>query len=431
MADLLTLNTHAGRNRLFFLLLLGGLYLPSFFLNSFFISIFIIHSFFTKNFQAHFTKFLRPLLFLFIGYFLWCAVSLVYTQNIPVGISHLQTKLGFLLLPIGIIGSGIHTSARYRQLVMNVFVGLSVIVAIAALINAGITSIEAGSLYKVANDDGTIVKQYYFTYTHLAFFIMHPAYFSLYIGAAIFTGLYLVVNKTSLIKSAWLQIVIIGFLFIFLILLQGRISILAFLAMLFIGVLIYFFTKGSYLKGAGIVAVPIGFIVALLLFAPASFTRRFTEFSSMKYDLQAPAVHDFNGFTIRLAEWECALDAIGKQPLLGHGLGDGHIELMKAYRENGFVVGYTKEYNCHNQYLETTLQTGLIGLLIMLGILLYMLYVAYQHKSLLLFVLVGFVSVSMLTESLLERQWGIGFFTSFMVFLAVSLRAELPSSPET
>ncbi len=420
MASLLNPNSYAGRNRLLFILLMGSLYMPGFFFPGFFISLFVLHSFFAKGFLNRFTRQALVALILFGGFFVWTGVSVLYSDNTGHGLDFLVSKLSFLLLPVGIIGSGIHKNAEYRKLVMNVFIGLTLLAAIAALINAGVTSYQAGSFSKIADDDGTMVKQYYFTYTHLAFFIMHPAYFSMYVGAAIFTGLHLIITNSSYLKQRWLQWAILAFLFVFLFLLQGRISILAFLIMLFVGVLIYFFSSGSYVKGLALVLAPVGFIVAVLVFAPPSLTRRFTEFSSMEYNLQATSIYDFNGFTIRLAEWECALDAIAEKPIIGHGLGDAHQRLLQSYRENNFVVGMEKGFNCHNQYLETLLQSGIIGLALFVAMLIWMVVIAYKNKDLLIFTLMGFVAVSLITESILERQWGIGLFTSFILFLVLS-----------
>ncbi len=429
MGSRLQLNHQDGRNRLFFLLMLGSLYLPSAF-NSFFIALFVVHSFFTPGFRSSFKGNSRVALLLFSGFFMWNAISLFYTSNLDEGLFKLQTKLPFLIVPIAIIGSGIHRSREFRKVGMNGFLWFTLIAAMAALINAGVTSLQEGSLYKMANDDGTIVKQYYFTYTHLAFFIMHPAYFSLYVGTAIFMGLHLLINRESLIRQRWAQLVLLVFLFVFLFLLQGRMSILSFCFMLFGGVLIYFFASGSYLKGIALVSFPLLFLAAILIFAPPSLTRRFTEFNSMDYDLSSSSVYDFNGLTIRLAEWECALDAISAKPIAGHGLGDAHSALMDSYRKNNFVVGLDKGYNCHNQYLETPLQSGLIGILLLLGIFLWLMVMAYQGRDLLLFVLTGFFLISMLTESLLERQWAIAFFTAIFPYLALSNKRDSSSRSE-
>ena len=63
----------------------------------------------------------------------------------------------------------------------------------------------------------------------------------------------------------------------------------------------------------------------------------------------------------RLVLWENSLIAIENSNYMGYGLGDGKQKLQDQLAKNGGNL-YDKNYNSHNQFLETTLSIGLIGL---------------------------------------------------------------------
>jgi O-antigen ligase len=155
-----------------------------------------------------------------------------------------------------------------------------------------------------------------------------------------------------------------------------------------------------------------GFLVLLLALIyrldllPEPIDSRIRELSRIEYQINAQNLEDFSGVTIRLAEWKGALYAIKNEPLLGHGPGLGHFALMNAYDKLGFQVGRRFEFNAHNQYLQTALDLGWPGTLLMI---LSVLAIAYPYGStrnrLVLWFLVFFL-LSSITESTLLRQRG-------------------------
>ncbi|MHA7942480.1 O-antigen ligase family protein [Formosa sp. 3Alg 14/1] len=126
---------------------------------------------------------------------------------------------------------------------------------------------------------------------------------------------------------------------------------------------------------------------------------------------------DFGGASIRIMKWNSALRRIKNSPVFGYGVGDGKNELLEQYKRDKFYLGFYNKYNAHNQYLDTVLCLGFIGLIILLLIIFY----AYKYavNSMSLFLITNIFTVGFLTESILYRQWGIMAFSFLLVMFSV------------
>jgi O-antigen ligase len=121
---------------------------------------------------------------------------------------------------------------------------------------------------------------------------------------------------------------------------------------------------------------------------------------------------------VRIAVWRTTWQLIRSQPLLGTGAGDIKDELIAAYAAEGASFSAEHRFNAHNQFLQTWLATGIIGLLLLLGTLFFptLQYRLYPEPAWVLFIVLS--AFNMAVESLLERQDGVVFFALFYsVFL--------------
>jgi len=128
------------------------------------------------------------------------------------------------------------------------------------------------------------------------------------------------------------------------------------------------------------------------------------------YDISG---NTFNSATYRLAEWSCAMDVIKEHPLAGTGLGDNREALLKSYENRGFWSGLEMRFNAHNQYIETTLSTGLIGLIFLLLLLGAYAQLAFKNKDWLSLSALVFFAMCLLTESMFERAWAVLLFAIY------------------
>lgn len=94
----------------------------------------------------------------------------------------------------------------------------------------------------------------------------------------------------------------------------------------------------------------------------------------------------------RIFLWESALSVIKEKPIFGYGISDAqeHFDIARTkfqtdeYRENW------KAHNLldsHNQYLQTTMEHGIIGLIILLYIYIYPVFLADRNRKLFSFLL--------------------------------------------
>jgi len=120
---------------------------------------------------------------------------------------------------------------------------------------------------------------------------------------------------------------------------------------------------------------------------------------------------------IRVTIWESALGVIERNLVLGVGTGDASDELKKEFLSSGHTSGYYDNLNAHNQFLETLLENGIIGLALFLGIIVYMLYMAVSEKNLIYGMFILMMILYFLFETILNRLSGITFFALFSFLL--------------
>ncbi|MBK7649496.1 MAG: O-antigen ligase family protein [Flammeovirgaceae bacterium] len=118
------------------------------------------------------------------------------------------------------------------------------------------------------------------------------------------------------------------------------------------------------------------------------------------------------GLSIRIVKWKCSLVGIMEAPFFGTGTGDAVDYLVSCYEKENFWGQYPQyRFNSHNQYLETTLTLGITGLISLMGCLVLPFRLAIKRRDYQLLSCIALFSFCCLTESLLERQWGIVFLT--------------------
>ena len=99
-----------------------------------------------------------------------------------------------------------------------------------------------------------------------------------------------------------------------------------------------------------------------------------------------------------------ALNLIGQNPILGAGTGDVKQVMNDLYKSHGITEG---NLNPHNQFLQTAIALGCVGLLLLLMIYFCFALRLFDRGAWLLVSAVLLSAVCMLTESVLERQMGV------------------------
>lgn len=333
------------------------------------------------------------------------AVSILWAGDSSEGLVKLNLKLGLVFIPLVIAANRRFINSHLTTRLLWVFVSGNIGAAVFVFGWATWRVIRDGAWYWTT--EGSDYRRYYFLYENLSEPLMHPGYLSTYIGFAMLVSIYLIWKNKA--QKRMLGFATLLFLFFTLIMLQGRINILAFFAVLGVGAFVLTIQQRAY-KWLLLPLVPVLLLSLFLLLASEKTRERYFELPDMSYDISGD---EFNSATYRLAEWLCASDVIKEHPIIGTGLGDNHEALMQAYRDREFLNGLEHRFNAHNQYLETTIATGFIGLILLLLYLWGYGQMAYKQGDFLLLSCLLFFAISMLTESMLERVWAVNLLAIF------------------
>jgi O-antigen ligase len=109
----------------------------------------------------------------------------------------------------------------------------------------------------------------------------------------------------------------------------------------------------------------------------------------------------------RVVMWETSLELISEHPIIGSGTGDVMQVLSDRNIRNGDILLAEKKLNSHNQYLNSWVQLGLLGLLPLIMIFVTGSISAIKNKDLFYVSIVLILGISMFFESSLERQDGV------------------------
>ena len=91
---------------------------------------------------------------------------------------------------------------------------------------------------------------------------------------------------------------------------------------------------------------------------------------------------------LRYCYWKAAGELIQEKPVLGYGMSRAQEEFDQVnmkYADEARRIYWTEEHthyvDCHSQYIQTTLEYGIIGLLILLAIYLFPLYICWGKRE--------------------------------------------------
>jgi len=118
---------------------------------------------------------------------------------------------------------------------------------------------------------------------------------------------------------------------------------------------------------------------------------------------------EIRGNDARLILWTASAEILLEHP---NGVGVGNLPTTMEVKllEYGQVNLAKEHLNPHNQFFHTAVETGWIGFLWLLGMLISMLWYGWKYKQGILILVVCAFAFNSLFESMLERQSGIVFW---------------------
>ncbi|MEZ4977873.1 MAG: hypothetical protein R2772_01115 [Chitinophagales bacterium] len=238
-----------------------------------------------------------------------------------------------------------------------------------------------------------------FYYTRLLSHVKaNPVTHSLYYNLAI---LFLANNYKYLKKEAWkLTYFLALFFFIFIVILCS--SKVGYFILLFT-VPIAFYSLLNNTKGFLVFIFSYISLVAFLAFSNEVFSKDFI----------------LSALDSRLIVWEQSIGIIKENFFWGTGVGSSVQALADAFEKINYERGILQHYNAQNQFLESFMETGILGFLLLISFFIYSYLVAWKQRNKLYFVYTCIILCYMMTESLFQTQMGMVSFAFFnALFLA-------------
>lgn len=112
---------------------------------------------------------------------------------------------------------------------------------------------------------------------------------------------------------------------------------------------------------------------------------------------------------------------IVKSPILGYGSGDTKDVLTKMHSDE--KIGFKRYLNAHNQFLQTTVAIGVLGLACLVAVFVCFALRLWNKNGYVLLSGIAIIALFMMTESVLERQAGVHFCSfAFCWFYAITCK---------
>ena len=340
--------------------------------------------------------------------FMLYLIGVIYSENQQAAWSSVELKLSLVMAPLLIAGS---SSFRKQHLSWSLFVFIwaAVIIMCFAYILALMNGLQGDF------SGGWIEMVTYENLTRSISF--QPIYLSFYLVFAFFGLIALHLNESFrdqwFYRNKYATYPVLAFLFVGIIMLSSRMEVLVLFAT-GAALILFFLPSKKQRRKYGLLLMALAVTAVGLILSSAENRQRFTEMIDISSDYTE---NQYGGRSIRLHKWKNALERWSQDPVLGVGTGDLQEELDKTYAKNNFDLALQYSFNPHNQYVETLLTLGIPGFVMLLVWLWGICLLGWRYKNWLLFAFGLIVSLSILTESMLERQWGIVFIAFFSVIL--------------
>ncbi|MEZ4859407.1 MAG: O-antigen ligase family protein [Flavobacteriaceae bacterium] len=259
------------------------------------------------------------------------------------------------------------------------------------------------SLLEIYHANGTINDL--FTQPYAYHFLsgrvgVHTPYLGLFVSVSIFY-LLLKAFEASSKKRTLIHLIWASILFLFLLNLLARTALIS----LSLGLVAFFLYRRKYILVFAVMAA-IASLATIVYVQEQNFLR----------DRLLNSINIFEEQTIfskkddRFHRFKASIEVFKEFPLLGPGTASEDPYRKAVYYDNRDSEAYNENYNAHNQFLEYLSTFGILGGVTFLWIIYVLLKDSFGTKDVFsVFLVFSFIMAS-LTESVLERSWGISFY---------------------
>jgi O-antigen ligase len=380
----------------------------------------------------------------FIIFYILYAVSFFWSENQSFAIADLVLKIPILILPLIMLSNKPLSIKEINKLLM-VF-ALSVIsLNCYCFFDAFFNYLNTRNINEFFYGSLTVN--------------MHTAYQATFTSFSIFILVYIYLIKEY--SHNWIFLFLIVMQFFFLFLLSSRMQMLCMSVVTPIFLIFHYYLKKK---------IYLGFSYTILAFMVSYFLVSTPSVLNTRYKQTVSHIssigNDSQNSDPRKFIWKKAIDVIKYNWLFGVGVGDAkdilvssyskefskpitdhtvdstinvlkannkHIKLKKESENiliqqiNKYRYFAKKKYNFHNQYLQTFATVGFFGLIILIYLLSHLVVISIIKQDYIVLAFLFLIVMSFFTESMLERQAGVVFFTFFYLLLAMRFSLNKPA----
>jgi O-antigen ligase len=332
-----------------------------------------------------------PIFVLGISFFLIHIISVWYSLDQERAWFDIEVKLSLLIFPIVFLFKNQFISENYKYILYS-FVAGSISSSFIMLIRAYLNYLDEGSIA--------------FYYAKIALF--HPSYIAMYFILSIAIIIKFMVNQkrtyTYQIFSALSVLLLLRMVFLF----QSKAGVITIIAISFFLLTISIIKLRSLLLKIAITLLVVSFTLIMV-----QKSSRLQAMLNSVEEISKNGSSDDSTTGVRFEIWKLTLDEIKSNWFFGVGAGDIKPVLFKRYKSSNLDNALSKNLNVHNQYLETFLGQGIIGISLLLSLFVIGLKEAYLRKEWLFSVFIILSAMSFAPESMLNNQSGVIFFAFF------------------
>ena len=343
--------------------------------------------------------------FWFVGFYLVYLLGVFYTKDSDQALKYLENKLPFLIFPF-FFCFDTKKIVRLPSIVTGLLIGVTALSFIGYW-KGFVCYGETGALDCLMTISLSPIH--------------HPSYFVVFHFVALVFTWHGYLSNWKFYKLKWI-IPFTLFSFITQCLALSLAGIL-YLLLLVVITLLYLIKRKWGVKYFIFSTLLIPFLVTILFLSVPQFEGEFNgAFKYVNSFIDSPTEFvetrekDMSGSEVRLVMWTATISEILDHPF---GVGTGNVDIYLGKRltllNQPDLAKYN--YNPHNQFLQTTLEIGVFGLFLLLGLIIHISYLAWRQKNWILLILVSNLFFNSLFESMLQRQSGIVFYTFWIVLL--------------
>jgi O-antigen ligase len=339
-------------------------------------------------------------------YFLAQLMGVFYAAHTFEALKYVESKLGFIVFPL-IFCSSLFVDNEMKRKTMTAF---SIFLTFASLYCVALATAKYAQLHET---------RFFFYHDLVEPISQHAVYFSVYIFICL---VFLLVNGRDmkwLNKRRWLQIIWILYFTALLVLLSSK-MVLSVLFLYLLYLLFKSYTEKNKRWQSLALAAIIGLSAAVTFSFDNPVKKRFQDMFNgdltlLKKD-KFNRITYFTGVDFRLLEWRFTYEILRDNNafMIGVSPAEAQSRLQEKYRSMDMYTGEKKRndtgflgYNCHNQFLQCSLQSGIVGLVIFIFWIGTLLSKAVQKKDVVLTGIVAIMFTFFLSESVFERQYGM------------------------